>query len=215
MRVLITPNFNNSMRELKKPAQQEAVAFFSAISSMSKEQLANSALLTKLEKTEESLYTLRGNFVRIFCTFDSEDDIIFLDIHQAKDLHTASPTSQKNEVTLAGRNGVPAAYIATDDDSTIYSFPGEPLAYLDKDNIYGFNGKHLGWFEDGVIWDHKGRKVGFTKEASPIIIRLEPIKGFKRFKPFKSFKQFAPFKPTKANIISNEDLLSFLKKGSR
>jgi len=213
MKVLITPQFNEAMRRLNKDAQQEVVHLFSMVSAMDHEQFSSSPLLTHLASAEESLYTLRGRLVRIFCTFDSQNDILFLDVGEVKDPSFEVQTSLKGEVTLFGRYGDPKAYIATDEENTIYSFTGEPLAYLDKQNLYGFNGKHLGWFEEGVIWDHLGEKVGFTDEVCPVFKRFEPFKGFKRFKPFKSFKQFAPFKRLKTTAVSNTDLLAFLEGG--
>jgi mRNA-degrading endonuclease RelE of RelBE toxin-antitoxin system len=214
MRVLITPQFNASMRALRKAAQKEVMTLFSMVSAMEPAQFVNSPLLTKLATTEASLYTLRGRAVRIFCSFDTQNDILFLDVGEVGDSSFEQATPRKSEITMFGRNGEPIAYVATDDDSTIYSFAGEPLAYLDNDNVYGFNGMHLGWFEDGVLWNHQGQKVGFTQRTSPVFTRFEPFKGFKRFKPFKAFKQFAPFKPLKSGAIANEDLLSFLKQGA-
>lgn len=214
MRVLITPQFNSSMRELSKTAQKEVMSLFSMVSAMEPAQFANSPLLTKLVTTEASLYTLRGRSVRIFFSFDTQSDILFLDVGEVGDSSFEQATPHKSEITLFGRNGDPIAYVATDDDSTIYSFAGEPFAYIDNDSVYGFNGKHLGWFEDGILWTHLGQKVGFTQKTSPVFTRFEPFKGFKRFKPFKAFKQFAPLKPLKAEAIAKEDLLSFLKRGA-
>lgn len=213
MRVLITPQFNTSMLELSKAAQKEVMALFSMVSAMEQAQFVNSPLLTKLATSEVSLYTLRGRSVRIFCSFDAQNDILFLDVNEVGDSSFEQANQRKSEITLFGRNGEPIAYLATDDDCTIYSFAGEPFAYIDNDNVYGFNGKHLGWFEDGMIWNHQGQKIGFTQKTSPVFTRFEPFKGFKRFKPFKAFKQFAPFKPLKSEAIATEDLLSFLKQG--
>lgn len=214
MRVLIAPEFNDSMRALSKVSQNEVATLFSMVSAMEQTQLTNSPLLTKLAKSEESLYTLRGRWVRIFCSFESQDDILFLDVREVGDSSFEQAVPRKSDITLFGRNGDPTAYVATDDDSTIYSFSGEPLAYLDKGNVYGFNGHHLGWFDDGIIWNHQGQKIGFTAKTSPVFTRFVPFKGFKRFKPFKAFKHLAPMKPLKSEAISNIDLLSFLKQGA-
>jgi len=214
MRVLITPQFNTSMRELSKAAQKEVMTLFSMVSAMEQAQFVNSPLLTKLATTEASVYTLRGRSVRIFCSFDAQNDILFLDVGEVGDSSFEQAIPRKSEITLFGRNGEPIAYVATDEDSTIYSFAGEPFAYIDNANVYGFNGKHLGWFEDGIIWNHQGQKVGFIQKTSPVFTSFEPFKGFKRFKPFKAFKQFAPLKPLKSGAIANEDLLSFLKQGA-
>lgn len=103
------------------------------------------------------------------------------------------------EVTLFDAAGRAAAYIAIDDDLTIYLWSGKPVAYLDRDgsdfHVYGFNGSHLGWFVKGVIWDHDGDAACAPKERIGST-QFEPFKAFKEFKPFKSFKEFAPFRPT-------------------
>src|SRR5439155_12132726 len=73
------------------------------------------------------------------------------------------PTLAQNsndEITLRSGSGDCAAYISNDDDSTIYLWNGEPVAYLVSQNIYGFNGKHLGWFIKGVVYNHDGDVVG-------------------------------------------------------
>ncbi len=100
-----------------------------------------------------------------------------------------------SQVSLFDVTGAAIAYIDYDDDSTIYSFAGEPLAYLQADHIYGFNGKHIGWFEQGILRDHSGSAAGYIKASLPVFAQFEPFKGFKQFKPFKCFQEFAPFKP--------------------
>lgn len=213
MKVLITQHFNSAMQRIDVGAQKEASKIFALASVLTREQLLKSPLLTKLNTSEE-VYTLRGSRVRVFCSFDANGDLLFLDVGETKDLPVQTPRSKTGEVTLFGRNGDPQAYIAHEDDNTLYSFTGEPLAYVDEaSNIYGFNGDHLGWFEDGIVWDRAGRRVGFTAETCPVFTQFEPFKGFKQFKPFKAFKQFAPFKPFKSHALSDEELIDFLHKG--
>lgn len=214
MRVLITPQFNAAMLNIGKSAQQEISQLFALVSAMSQEQLINSPILTKLESGGGNIYTLRTRSTRVFCSFDSADDLLFLDAKEVK-YPSIESQPQESEITLFGSKGDPKAYIAKDEENTIYSFDGRPLAYLDGENIYGFNGRHLGWFEDGIVWDHKGLRVGFTSSKCPAFTKFEPFKGFKRFKPFKAFKQFAPFKPFKSYSSSNSDLLTFLEAGER
>jgi hypothetical protein len=122
--------------------------------------------------------------------------------------------TEETETTLFGKSGDPKAFIAWNEENTIYSFDGVPLAYVDEaNNVYGFNGKHLGWFEDGILWNHQGQRVGFTKKTSPVFTQFEPFKGFKQFKPFKSFKEFAPFKPAKSMTNATYSLMEFLEEG--
>jgi hypothetical protein len=215
MKVLISPHFNSAMLRLDTAAQKETSQLFSLASALTREQLLESPLLTKLTTSEE-MFTLRGGLVRIFCALDANGDVIFLDVRQVGASPVQPERPKNGEVTLFGKSGEPQAYIAYGDESTIYSFSGDPLAYVDDNcNIYGFNGHHLGWFEDDIIWDHRGRRVGYTAKSCPAFRKFEPFKGFKRFKPFKGFKQFAPFKPLKSTLQSAESLLEFLQSGRK
>lgn len=214
MKVLITSNFNSAMQSLSKAAQREVSSLYTLVSSLSREELVNSPLLTKLEFTSGDIYTLRTRTVRVFCAFDSEDDLLFLDVKEVKGPTVES--APQPEITLFTPRGAPQAYIATDEENTIYSFDGRPLGYIDDQaNVYGFNGRHLGWFEEGKIWDHEGRRVGYTSQTCPAFVQFEPFKGFKRFKPFKAFAQFPPFKPFKSLTNSQIDLLRFLEQGAK
>ena len=215
MKVLITPQFNASMQKLSGPEQTEVVQMFSLASSLEKEQLLSSPLITKLNSSESDLYTLRTRSTRVFCIFDNAGDLLFVDVAAAKDRWVDEIQTAQKEKTLFGHKGDPVAYIATDDENTIYSFDGQPLAYLEKDNIYGFNGLHLGWFEDGIVWNHSGERVGFISSSCPAFTKFEPFKGFKRFKPFKNFRKFAPFKPFKKHSNSSISLLNFLQQGQK
>lgn len=214
MRALITHQFNQAMSQLEPLQQKEVSRLFSMVTSLGKEEVINSPLLTRIQSSDEGIYTLRGQHVRIFCTFDAKENIIFLDVTSVANPQFTEMEAQEEETTLFGKNGDPKAYIAWNDGNTIYSFNGTPLAYIDEaNNVYGFNGKHLGWFEDGILWNHQGQRVGFTKETSPVFTQFEPFKGFKQFKPFKSFKQFAPFKPFKNMVNATTTLMEFLEEG--
>lgn len=213
MKVLISPHFNSAMQRLDTSAQKEVSRLFSLASVLTQDQLFQSPLLTKLN-TGDNIYTLRGGAVRVFCTLDANGDLLFLDVGHAGALPVRPAPPKKGEVTLFGKNGDPQAYVAHGDGNTIYSFAGEPLAYVDEqNNIYGFNGSHLGWFEEGIVWDHHGRRVGFTSKACPVFKQFEPFKGFKQFKPFMGLKQLAPFKPIKMHVLADENLLVFLHAG--
>ncbi|AOJ80374.1 hypothetical protein WS86_06895 [Burkholderia savannae] len=178
MKVLIAEQFNQAMQQLRKEEQSEVASMFALVSKMERESLMSSPMLIRLQ-SDSSLYTLRTQYTRIFCSFVG-DDLVLLDVKSANKgaLGPSAYTqeSKKGETTLFGSVGDPQAYIAPD---AIYSFEGRPLAYLDGTNIYGFNGRHLGWFEQGVIWDHRGERVGFTKSACPVFTKFEePIRSF-------------------------------------
>ena len=109
-----------------------------------------------------------------------------------------------DQVTLFDARGKAVAYMAPDDDLTVYLWSGKPVAYLYQDSgsdfhVYGFNGKHLGWFVNGVVRDHDGNAACAIKEVMRST-EFEPFKAFKQFKPFKSFKEFAPFRPFLSTI---------------
>lgn len=211
MKVLIAPNFNHAMAQLPPEAQREVAQIYQFASTVPKDELVNSPILTKLAVGDE-LYTLRTRGTRIFCSFPEEDVVLFVDVSTA---HVPSRLKlDKSEITLFSTMGVPKAYIAHEDDNTIYSFDGRPLAYIDQQtNVWGFNGRHLGWFDDDILWDHGGRRVGFTAETCPTYRQFEPFKGFRQFKPFKAFRQFAPMKPLKSYSNSEIELLAFLVQG--
>ena len=111
-----------------------------------------------------------------------------------------------DETSLFSGNGAAVAYIAIDDELTIYLWDGKPVASLQNDgsdfDVYGFNGKHLGWFARGVIWDHNGYASCATKERLNTA-QFEPFKSFKQFKPFKAFTEFAPARPSFSNSFGN------------
>ncbi len=103
-------------------------------------------------------------------------------------------------ITFYNQNGQPIAY--TKDETHIFLFSGEPVAYFRNDSVYSYSGRHLGRFEDGWIRDNNGDCVFFTDFATggPIkpTRRIKPIKSVKRVKPLKSVRQIKPIKPIKS-----------------
>jgi hypothetical protein len=125
-----------------------------------------------------------------------------------------------DEVKLFNARGAAEAYIAVDDELTIYLWSGKPVAYLEKAganegyNVYGFNGKHLGWFTKGAIYDHDGTAACATAEVMTSATQAEPAKSFKQFKPFKAFTEFAPFQPFLAGKFGDTPCRFLLGAGS-
>jgi 4-fold beta flower protein len=133
-------------------------------------------------------------------------------------LLTSYAVFAEEEITLFDARGMATAYIAVDDDLTLYLWSGKPVAYLEGDSeggfhIYGFNGNHLGWFVQGVIRDHEGDAACATKEHLGFT-EFEPFKSFKAFKPFKSFKAIAPFRPFFTTSWGDMPCGLFLAQGS-
>jgi len=122
--------------------------------------------------------------------------------------------SGNREISLFSSKGEPVAYIAIDEDYTIYLWSGKPVAYLYRKSndihIYSFNGGHLGLFQDGIIWDHNGDAVGFIKGAIKKDTQPELLKGLKELKPLKGLRELPPLKPIFTNYWSKTPLEVFL-----
>lgn len=110
-----------------------------------------------------------------------------------------------SEIDFYDRNGEAVAY--TQDGTHIYTFLGEPVAYLDGDSVYSFTGDHLGWFENGWIRDNFGGCVFYTQNAQggPVkpVKGVKPVKSVKLLKPIKSVKSVRPVKAVKSLSWSN------------
>jgi hypothetical protein len=127
------------------------------------------------------------------------------------------PTLAQNtndEITVRSRSGDCAAYISNDDDSTIYLWNGEPVAYLVSQDIYGFNGKHLGWFIKGLVYNHDGDVVGAVTSRFKTPQPICSIKSLKSLKPLKSLKELKPLRPLFHLTWSDDETLKrFLLTG--
>lgn len=122
-------------------------------------------------------------------------------------------TSYSQEISLFNSEGKPVAYVADDDDLTIYLWDGKPVCYISGDNLYGFNGNHLGWWVNGIIRNHEGNAVGATKGSIGMYTQYEPYKGYKEYKPYKQYKEYAPYKPYWSSNWSDISLRMFLLNG--
>jgi len=130
-------------------------------------------------------------------------------------LECASPKfALAREIALFDSKGNSVAYIDTADESAIYLWSGDPVAYLDGVSIYRYNGKHLGWFKDGIVLDHDGYGVGFIEGAVGIVItKPQPFKNVKKFQPFRSLQELAPGEAFFKKEISPIPLERFLVMG--
>lgn len=128
------------------------------------------------------------------------------------------PALAENEIALFDSAGEAVAYVAVDDDLTIYLWSGKPVAYLTDDsgggyNVYGFNGKHLGWFLKGIIWDHTGNASCAVKEAFQAT-EMEPLKALKELQPLKSLQELAPLRPLPTNSFGDLPCQFLLGEGA-
>lgn len=125
--------------------------------------------------------------------------------------------NQNDEVTLFDRRGKAIAYIAADEDRTIYMWDGTPVAYIlhkgETYHIYGFNGKHIGWFENGFVRDHRGDVVGCIEGITRMICEVEPLKSMKQDKPHKKRMDEPSIKTTTTKFWSNTPFAMFLRAG--
>jgi hypothetical protein len=130
-----------------------------------------------------------------------------------------SSAAAAQEVSLFDQSGKPQAYIALDDEMTIYLWSGTPVAYLkDGDgggyDVYGFNGKHLGWFTAGVIWDHHGDASCATQDRLRST-QYEQYKSYKQYKPYKSYTEYAPYRPHFSNGFGDTPCQFLLAGGGK
>lgn len=134
-------------------------------------------------------------------------------------LLVASPALASDEVSLFDARGEATAYIALDDEMTIYLWSGAPVAYLERDNsgsynVYGFNGTHLGWFVGGVIRDHNGDAACATRESIGYA-EYEPYKAYRQYKPYKAYAEYAPYPPYFSNSFSQIPCRFLLAEGAK
>ena len=117
------------------------------------------------------------------------------------------------EISLFDKDGDAVAYIDTKDENTIFTWDGEPSAYVKGGSVWGFNGNHLGWFEDGIIFDDKGNAVGCIKGTISMTYSIEGIKGIKGIKPIKGIREIKPIKPLFSKRWSRMPLSFHLSTG--
>ena len=92
----------------------------------------------------------------------------------------------------------------SEDEKTVYTFEGKPVAYIDDEDVYAFSGSHLGYLEDGNVWDHNGDMLLFTDLSRFGVGPLKPkkaLKSLKRLKsrmPLKGKKRLKTLKPLKS-----------------
>lgn len=104
----------------------------------------------------------------------------------------------------------------TEDNSDIFSFTGEPLAYIHEDSVYTYEGKHLGFYQDGWIMDKEGMCVFFNKNAKggpPRIMKdIGPVKSPKLKTPVKKPREDKPKKPELKQAWSELSSIKFFNQ---
>lgn len=116
------------------------------------------------------------------------------------------------EINLYDRNGYPVAYIANDEERSIYMWDGHAVCYIYQNKIYGWKGHHIGWFIDNIIYDIHGYRVGFTKETCPHITYTPTIKNIKYIKYVKYVRHIPYMQPFLKKSYSSLSLSDFLQQ---
>lgn len=125
------------------------------------------------------------------------------------------------QVTLFDKEKEAIAYIDNDDDATIYTFDGEPLAYIVSEEwVYGFNGKLLGWYSEGVLYDRSyyavGARSGIVRGGiNTTVTHLGKLKSNKQLKPVKHVPEASLAHPLLKDSWSETSLTDFLNKGRK
>lgn len=141
------------------------------------------------------------------CSSDSEDNNV--------------KPQDELQITLYDKNKEAVAYIDYSDDSTIYLFEGEPVAYIEsEEQVYGFNGRFLGWYLDGVLYDQTynvvGAKHGIAKGGINTVSTFpEKRKGIKQVKPIKAAKGNNFAHPALFDSWSKTTLTDFFTAGKK
>lgn len=141
--------------------------------------------------------------------------------HSGKEEASQENEQEEPQITLYDANKEAIAYIDYDDDSTIYTLKGEPVAYLElEEQVYGFNGKFLGWYFDGVLYDRTchavGAKHGIVRGGiNTAVTSPEKIKGIKHIKPVKHVRETGSIRPVLFDSWSETPLTEFLDIGKK
>ncbi|ATC04061.1 TPA: hypothetical protein IBL02_003648 [Escherichia coli] len=122
-----------------------------------------------------------------------------------------------NDLDLYDNQGNAVVYISLDDELTLYSWEGEPSAYLKHNqnnefDVYGFNGNHLGWFTNGMLIDHDGYVACAVKDmvTTP---NLPSLKSLKSLKPLKSLTELPPLFPLLKNAFGQTNCSLLVASG--
>jgi len=118
------------------------------------------------------------------------------------------------EITLYDNTGHPEAYIADDDERSIYLWSGDAVAYIQDEIVYGWNGYHLGYFHGGIVYDTNGRRVGSIREKCIYAVYAEYAKFAKYAKYAKYPQQPRNARPCFSATSSDKGLVEFLEQGA-
>ena len=101
-----------------------------------------------------------------------------------------------------------ANFFLDSDKIHIYSWEGEPVAFVEKGAVFTFDKKHLGFYEEGWLRDKNGKCVAMVEPAGPMgpnppkTKHREPPGEKKEAPPLPEIKELPP-KPLKKAAWSN------------
>lgn len=116
------------------------------------------------------------------------------------------------ETTLFDWDGIPVAYIAPQEDNSIYLWNGKAVCYLVDDKIYGWRGQHIGWFVGGIVYDRYGYREGFIRSQCPVIPKLEPLKTLKQLRYIRYIRSIPYIRPFFKTSRADMELGDFLSQ---
>lgn len=103
--------------------------------------------------------------------------------------------------TLYDSSGKAHSYV-DHDGKYIYTYSGQPIAYIKDDAVFGYNGRYLGWVRDGWFYDRQGHPAFFAEDATGGPVRpvraVRPVRGVRSVRPVKSVREAKPAKPARS-----------------
>lgn len=100
-------------------------------------------------------------------------------------------------MTFYDKNGYPICY--TIDNIHLYSFDGQPLAYIHLGKVWSYDGCCLGWLHNYWIVDNTGCFLYFSEYSTggmhKPLKHLHPLRSIRHLRPIKCLRHLPPLKP--------------------
>lgn len=108
--------------------------------------------------------------------------------------------------------GAPICYL--DAGENVYTFSGEPVAYVMGKQVYTFAGRFLGWLEHGWLSDRENRPLFYSEEAvggpSKPARKMHPMRSARKLRPIKGLRERIPLRPMRKSGWSGLNLEGWL-----
>ena len=111
-----------------------------------------------------------------------------------------------------------ANYYLDGDDIHIYSWEGDPVAFVERTAVFTFDKTHLGWYEGGWLRDKAGKCVGMIEPGgktgpNPPKAKHREAPAEKKEAPDKPEIEDLPDRPARKPVWSDLGDKDFFKKG--